>query len=392
LLREREKLMKVLQYLKRHRGGRVADVESAAGKEHSRAVVGIEIEVEQIRALDPEFVYWEMKTDGSLRNRGKEFVSRPLDVTQIQPAFEELLSWFSARPNTVPDFSWRTSTHVHLNVQQMDMAQVGMIGLLEVVFSKVFFSFIQWDREKSNFCVPNAWRKSARKAIYRMLETHPSMQIGDVEEWEPCSDRLQNCLLETSKYSSLNFLPICRFGTIEFRHFHGAYDISRLFTWLDFIVRLHDFVTSSDFDFQGTIKRIQKLNTHSDYEQFVSFVLGEENAAILKCECRGSLDEFLKIGCTKAKQLLLEGKKPSFNVLNPRFFKGGKKFFESKVESARAEVVLSNTQDFAAWLNQRQPEDNLEEIRNLELNQGNFEQRVRIVAEQLRMNQAFRPR
>ena len=57
-----------------------------------KAVVGIEVEVENILSIDPNLTlgFWEIDEDSSLRNNGREFISKPISSQFVRPALIHL--------------------------------------------------------------------------------------------------------------------------------------------------------------------------------------------------------------------------------------------------------------------------------------------------------------
>lgn len=342
--------VRMTQFLDRRAAARelaTPQLEQPEKNEFLPAIVGIEVEVEACPSNRGDLIFWNMTTDGSLRNAGREFISIPIRMWEVEPAFEELFEMFRQDQRDygiIPDFSWRTSTHVHLNVRDLYLHQVGMLGLLEILFSKVLFSFVEWDREKSNFCVPNIFRAAARSTVLAALKDHPFIQekldMRDVyRDPHEIISQFCNHLATFSKYSSLNLLPTSKLGTVEYRHFHGADNMENLLTWIRLIAKMHAFVTSEKFDLPDTIQRIRKLNTVSDYEQFTVDVFGRDDTDILKYACRGRMEEFLKTGCFKSKQLLTEKTDPSRTIIRTSAFKGAKEFWNIRNQAAASEVA-----------------------------------------------------
>lgn len=167
----------------------------------SNELLGVEIELENTsgRMNSP---YWVEKSDGSLRNNGREYVLRsPLGGVDLFKALSVAGKHFY---DTKPDPSWRCSTHVHLDVRDMEVKDLKSLILLYTIFEEVMFKCSGYNRYINNFGpafgfaqqqiteLSRAWHKEDRDFIDHLLGT-----------W--------------SKYSSLNLLPISRFGSVEFR-------------------------------------------------------------------------------------------------------------------------------------------------------------------------------
>jgi hypothetical protein len=312
----------------------------------SKAIVGIEIEVEGLADYVKPLSCWEVKVDGSLRNNGREFVSIPLRCWELGYAFQELSEWMiyheAISTRNRYDFSWRTSTHVHLNVRPLKVYQVAVLGVLEILYSKCFFSFIGNDRERSNFCVPNMIRSAPRQLIQFMLMTHESMGSERMKTGVPRQNNgeyVSAFINNTSKYSSLNFIPIISLGTVEYRQFHGVDDLEKLFQWLRLIIRMYDFVESLETgkeDFEDVIKSIRQLNTVSNYMEFTDRVFTPDLSHHLIDESAPDFERYMKIGCYRAKQTIFDSKESKTQTLSPASFKGVATFLEEKQKAALA--------------------------------------------------------
>lgn len=209
-------------------------------------LVGIEVEVENMsNQVHPE-CYWQVKTDGSLRNNGIELVSQPLTVSQIQYALEHLKEVLHANNN--PDFSNRTSIHVHLNCRNLTQDQVWNLVILYCLFEKHFYKFVGSRRLNSIFCVP----------IYR--SNILSSLNANIYSWNPI----------WHKYCGLNILPLqtngttgC-YGTIEFRHLYGTDDPQVIMAWIDNILALRKLAMEMSKEELSNL--IEDMNTTSSYK------------------------------------------------------------------------------------------------------------------------------
>lgn len=211
----------------------------------TQGMVGIEVEVENMPNSVPLKAYWEAKADNSLRNSGSEFVSIPLQIKQIQPALEHLYA--SMYQTNKPDFSNRTSTHVHVNCRDMTQDQIFVFCLLYAIFEKHFYSFAGTKRLNSIFCVP-LYRTQQLKSISDVIyHFHPT--------W--------------NKYCGINLLPLVNnndggaYGTIEFRQLYGTNDMRTVMEWINNILclRKHALLIPKD----DIMEMIKSMNTTSSY-------------------------------------------------------------------------------------------------------------------------------
>lgn len=221
------------------------------------ALVGIEVEVENITGPVPMEAYWQSKPDNSLRNNGVEFVSIPLAVAQIQPALHHLYQQMAR--NNKPDFSNRTSIHVHLNVRDMTQDQIYTLFLLYCIFEKHFYKFVGTKRLNSIFCVPIYRSNLDQKAVRTIYHLEASWQ----------------------KYCGLNLLPLVSnglnpggYGTIEFRHLYGTDNYTTVMHWINNILALRKAAMSIPKD--EVIALIKEMNTTSGYRSLYAQVFPEE--------------------------------------------------------------------------------------------------------------------
>lgn len=211
----------------------------------TQGLVGIEVEVENIRHSVPLMAYWDGKADGSLRNSGAEYVSVPLQIKQIQSALQHLYATLKATNQY--DFSNRTSIHVHVNCRDMTQDQVYVFCLLYTLFEKHFYKVAGTRRLGSIFCVP----------VFRTNILH---QMQDV---------IYKLSPSWHKYCGLNILPLVDnngqrgYGTIEFRHLYGTDDQTVICKWINDILCLRKMALKISKD--ELIDQIKSMNTTSSY-------------------------------------------------------------------------------------------------------------------------------
>lgn len=222
----------------------------------TNGLVGIEIEVENIEnGVIPYDAYWSVKGDGSLRNNGVELVSVPLQIKQVQLAME--YAWTNLYKNNKPDFSNRTSIHVHLNCRDLSQNQIYTLCLLYAIFEKHFYAFAGTRRLNSIFCVP----------LYRtnILSNLKKMIFNLNPLWH--------------KYTGLNLLPLLdsnehrAFGTIEFRHLYGTHDLNKIYVWIDQILCLRRAVLNMSLE--DVESAIRDMNTTSSYLDLYHRIFGK---------------------------------------------------------------------------------------------------------------------
>lgn len=184
----------------------------------SQCLIGIEVEMEQC-ICEAEYApaFWGRTIDGSLRNFGAEWVSRPFPANCAAGMLYEL---FNRCVKKQYSFTPRTSIHVHLNAQDMSGTQLQSFLAVYALFEDVLYSFVGRGRRRNIFCVP----------IMDTILPDAFNAHGLDVTWE--------------KYTGLNLCPISQQGTVEFRHMHGTDDIRKLTTWIALITSLKEFTMS----------------------------------------------------------------------------------------------------------------------------------------------------
>jgi hypothetical protein len=223
----------------------------------TNAIVGVEVEVENIRHVVNIEAYWQAKQDNSLRNNGVEYVSIPLAVKQIEPAIKHLYD--ALRKNNTPDFSNRTSTHIHLNCRDMTQEQIYTMFLLYCIFERHFFKMVGTKRLNSIFCVPVFRSNLDNKAVRTIYNLEPVWQ----------------------KYCAINLLPLTSntlnpggYGTVEFRHLYGCADEKVVMEWIDNILALRK--AAMEITLTDLSQMIQEMNTSSSYKSLYAQVFPEK--------------------------------------------------------------------------------------------------------------------
>lgn len=217
----------------------------------SKSIMGIEIEVENVKRIDPNLSlgFWKIDEDGSLRNNGREFISHPLKSMYIEPALTHVFSCI----NDDIDFSPRTSIHVHLNARTFTPENLCSFVMTYLVVENLLFKYAGNNRRSNIYCVP-----IQDTSIFDKLPKEWGVATVDIirRHW--------------SKYTALNLLPLADKGTVEFRHLPGTNDVKRIMVWIAMIQRLKLYAFSNDH--KRVIETISGLNTNSAYRNFVESV------------------------------------------------------------------------------------------------------------------------
>lgn len=184
---------------------------------------GIEIELEAVprTVYERALSYWQVVGDGSLRNRGAEFVSSfPVPYDQVGEALNELHETI-VRFRSAPDPSDRCGTHIHMNARDISSDTVSnLLRNYLWIESSLFAEFPE--RAASNFCVPHNQQIALTPRIIHAFE----------------EGNLEMLLTLGRKYSALNVAPMTRQGSLEWRQFPAVLPVTEVKKWVDMVEEL----------------------------------------------------------------------------------------------------------------------------------------------------------
>jgi len=185
--------------------------------------IGIEIEVEHCSGktqFSDRMFYWDQKGDGSLRN-GREYVLRhPLNGNQLSAAISEFFDLNRTVRSTT------SGTHIHLDMREKttDLGVVQAMAAIMCCIEPAVFGMFAEGREWSGYTNP--------------LNSLPDHAIGAALNDDPDAENMFRNVFNSStreyKYYGLNFLPLGRFGSVEFRYFPTATNLDELVEWIQF--------------------------------------------------------------------------------------------------------------------------------------------------------------
>lgn len=215
----------------------------------SQEMIGIEVEIENVAHMLVGGLNkaWGQDGDGSLRNNGMEFITKPILASSSPVLLEYLFNVYLPKQSC---FSPRTSVHVHLNMLDCSSNQVTDLVLLYALFERLFYKFAGRGRAKNIYCVP-------------LVET--DLLAGLCE--------LQPHRTGWSKYVGLNILCLQTYGTVEFRHMHGTADIEKLSIWINLITALKEYVKATNSKDIRTA--IIQMDDDYGYDELLSSIFGE---------------------------------------------------------------------------------------------------------------------
>lgn len=189
--------------------------------------------------------YWKVVSDGSLRNNGIEFISSPVWGEDINRALDNLQLLVTQSGNE-PDFSERTSVHIHLDVRNLDTLQLFNLLVLVMIFERTLVRYCGGVREENVFCLPFYKAEAAVSTLANLADENVDfLRVLD----------------STFKYNGFNIRPIARQGSVEFRYHYGTMDKNRIKEWINIIYCLKREATKID-DILALPEEISKMGVN----------------------------------------------------------------------------------------------------------------------------------
>lgn len=221
---------------------------------------GIEIEAEGKNMVEVGSQFWKTENDGSLRghypDRSAEFVLRkPIHANQVDVALDELIG-IQKEAGAEFDFSFRTSVHIHVNVQEMTEEQV----------MNMIYTYLLIEEPMMNYC------GRARKGNRFCLRVVDADNIIDIlkQGFTDGIHRLMEMDVNALRYSSMNVGALSKYGSLEFRGMRGNMDKEILTKWITALGNLKAYALS-----KKTPMDILEEFQNSKPEDFLQMLMGD---------------------------------------------------------------------------------------------------------------------
>lgn len=189
---------------------------------------GIEIEVEGGPFPEGSPTNWQRVEDHSLRNGGVEYVIRnPLREDNVRGALETLRDFLGDTPLS---FTYRTSVHVHVNVQDLTIKQWVNFLVAFTILEEALVDVVGPKRAGNKFCL------RAVDADETLRQVRDNLRSGNITAG----------LGGDLKYASMNIVATLTHGTLEFRAMEGNLDVDRITQWVNVLSRIKDYARQAD--------------------------------------------------------------------------------------------------------------------------------------------------
>lgn len=224
---------------------------------------GIEVEVEGDNLPVVDNIFWKNSKDGSLRNGMEYIFTSPRRLKDIPVLLNRLDKLFKEN-NSKLSFSFRTSIHVHVNVQKLSYVQVLNLIYTYLLLETPLMSFCGENRKANRFCLQLEDAEGAMDVL-NMLFSGKEQDILNIPH-------------DGMRYAAINVEALRKYGSIEFRAMQGTMDIERIFLWCNALNKLRDFAIK-----QESPASIYDLYIKKEAKEFLDIVL-EETAPSFYCE------------------------------------------------------------------------------------------------------------
>ena len=220
--------------------------------------IGVEIECEGKGLKEVVNDVWRTEHDGSLRGHYPqtcaEFIlTRPIPVNAVEAAIINLQEELKGAKF---DFSYRTSVHIHVNVQKLEWQQVCAMLYAYYLLEEPLMTFAGKGRKGNNFCLRLQDAEGVLETVEKLFaqgERGPAFIQAD-----------------QIRYSAMNIEAIKKYGSLEFRGMEGNIDEKRIQTLAKALVAIREYAVAND-----TPEAVYERFNHIGPIPFMQEVLGE---------------------------------------------------------------------------------------------------------------------
>ncbi len=188
--------------------------------------IGVEIEIEgkNLGEAGPE---WKRTKDGSLLPSPEaiEYVFRqPLSHPKSLAAIDHLYDVLESNRGVIND-SVRAGIHVHVNVQNLTVVELYNFITLYLILEELLVKYCGPTREGNLFCLRAS---DANYLITRLCRAIKMKKLREVFNDEDL------------RYSSINVMSVCKYGSLEFRSMRTTKDRAIVKIWVSLLYHLRE--------------------------------------------------------------------------------------------------------------------------------------------------------
>lgn len=223
----------------------------------SKGDLGVEIECEGLKLNPIESNNWKTEQDNSLRGdyptQSSEYVIRkPVSNSVFKKALDELIAH---QEKATLNFSFRTSVHVHVNVQELTEDELLAFIYACILLEEPLMNYCGEGRKGNRFCL-------------RIQDAEGYMEVlNDV--FERGHSYIRGLRGEYIRYSAINLHSLVKYGSVEFRGMRGNMDKNILIPWTTALLNIRKVAKKL-----GTPVNVYNAFVSSSNEQFAKTLLG----------------------------------------------------------------------------------------------------------------------
>lgn len=190
--------------------------------------LGVEIECEGNNLNPIDTPSWRTERDGSLRGdypyNSSEYVMRaPVTAKRFPSVLKELIDH---QKNAKFNFSFRTSVHVHVNVQELTEDELLAFLYACMLLEEPLMNFCGESRKGNRFCLRMNDAEGYDKTLSSIF-THGYRAIARLN-----GDKI--------RYSAINVHSLVKYGSIEFRGMRGNMEEAVLLPWCSTLLSIRN--------------------------------------------------------------------------------------------------------------------------------------------------------
>jgi hypothetical protein len=121
-------------------------------------------------------------------------------------------------------------------MRPFSVGQIWSVAALYILVEPTIYATYAVNREENTFAVPLWLNRPIIQALGRDMTRIRSYEPGGADQKVKVRPSLS--IIQTDKYSALNFQSLVRFGTIEMRQPYCTNDFDAIRSWCDFVIRL----------------------------------------------------------------------------------------------------------------------------------------------------------
>jgi len=195
---------------------------------------GLEVEAEGVN-LPRAPLGWDQVDDGSLRgvfpDSRSEYVTKGAVTKDDAVALLQALYTEADKSQTIWDFSFRTSFHVHINILDLEEEQVLNIIYAYRLLESALFTKCGAVRKNNRFCL-------------RAADSDSFIDVSDMAFRRGLKEAAMFAHGEDMRYSSLNLASLRKHGTLELRCKDASSSVENMIDWVETIDKLVNWAVS----------------------------------------------------------------------------------------------------------------------------------------------------